>query len=240
MEQSEIKLYHGDCLQVLDQLPDNLVDLVLTDPPYSTGGTYASQRAASTRKKYTGDAHNGAARFPNFSGDNMDQRSYTEFMRTVLFKAREKTKPGGIVGCFIDWRNLPAMTDALQMAGWVWRGIVVWDKKSSRPQRGRYRNQCEYVVWGSNGGLPLDRGVNPLPGMYTHCNVPTQKRHHQTEKPVELMKELLKIVPVGSLVLDPFMGSGSTGKACLETGRGFIGIEMGNQYFKTAQDRLHT
>ena len=103
---------------------------------------------------------------------------------------------------------------------------------------GRFRNQAEYIVWGSNGTLPFKRGIPPLPGVYAHANVPTNKRSHQTEKPVALMRELLEIVPVGSTVLDPFMGSGSTGVACVETGRDFVGIELNAEYFKTAQQRI--
>ena len=71
---------------------------------------------------------------------------------------------------FVDWRNLPAMTDAVQMAGWVWRGVVVWDKGISRNQPGRFRNDCEFVVWCSNGDLPIDwkaaKGTKAMPGVY--------------------------------------------------------------------------
>lgn len=58
-------------------------------------------------------------------------RSFTLFLREVLFSARLKTKDQGVCCVFIDFRNLPAVADALQMAGWIWRGIAVWDKKSS-------------------------------------------------------------------------------------------------------------
>lgn len=156
----------------------------------------------------------------------------------VFAKARLKSKPGAIVASFIDWRNLPALTDSIQAAGWVWRGVAIWDKKSSRPQKGRFRNQCEYVVWGSNGPLPLERGIGVLPGLYSHSNVPTQRRSHQTEKPVQLMEEILEIAPQGATVLDPFMGSGSTGVACINTGRDFIGIELDAGYFETAKGRI--
>lgn len=156
----------------------------------------------------------------------------------IFAAARQKTKESGIIAAFIDWRNLPAMTDALQAAGWTWRGVAIWDKKSSRPQQGRFRNQVEYVVWGSNGPLPFKRGVPPLPGVYSHANVSTRKRSHQTEKPVALMRDLLEIVPRGAKVLDPFMGSGSTGVACVETGRDFVGIELGAEYFETALQRI--
>lgn len=227
-----------DCLEGMKLLPDSYVDLVLMDPPYSSGGLFAGDRKAPTKQKYTDDKFNGAASLPNFSGDNMDQRSFTEFMRMVCSTARMKSKTSAIIACFVDWRNMPALTDAIQAAGWVWRGVAVWDKKSSRPQKGRFRNQCEYIVWGSNGPLPVDRGVGCLPGVFSYANVPSQSRVHQTEKPIPLLSDLLEIVPEGAVVLDPFMGSGSTCVACLNTNRKYIGIELDPTYFETAQKRL--
>lgn len=232
------KLLQGDCLEQLRGIPDGSVDLVLTDPPYSSGGLFAGDRKQSTCTKYCRDDYNGATRFQNFSGDNMDQRSFTEFMRMVLSRCRQKTKGAGICACFVDWRNLPELSAALQAAGWVWRGVAVWDKKNSRPQKGRYRNQCEYLVWGSNGPLPTERNVGCLPGVFACTNVPSAERAHQTEKPVKLLEDLLEIVPAGSVVLDPFMGSGSTGVACVNTGRDFIGMELDPGYFETAQRRI--
>lgn len=232
-------IYNMDCLEGIKLLPDNYVDMVLMDPPYSSGGLFAGDRKASTKDKYTRKEYNGAFRLPSFSGDNMDQRSFTEFMRMVLHTARLKSKDGGIIAAFIDWRNLPALTDAVQTAGWVWRGIAVWDKKNSRPQKGRFRNQCEYIVWGSNGPLPVDRDVGCLPGVFSYANVSSQNRVHQAEKPVPLLSDLLEIVPEGALVLDPFMGSGSTCVACLNTKRNYIGIELNKSYFETAQKRLY-
>ena len=86
----------------------------------------------------------------------MDQRAFTAFMRDALFQCRQLAKPGGVAAVFVDWRNLPALTDALQMAGWIWRGVVAWDKGNARNQPGRFRPDCEYVVWGSNGKMPVN------------------------------------------------------------------------------------
>lgn len=130
-----IRLLHGDCLAMLKEVEPGSVDLILCDPPYSSGGTHAGDRKASTTAKYTDNDFNGAARLPAFSGDNMDQRSFTAFMRWVRSELRQKTREGGILEMFVDWRNFPAMTDAVQMAGWVWRGVVVWDKGISRTSR---------------------------------------------------------------------------------------------------------
>lgn len=121
----ETQLLQGDCLGETERLPDGWADLILTDPPYSSGGLYPGDRKRSTRSKYTNEDFNGASRFPDFSGDNMDQRSFTEFIRMALAKARKKSKEGAVAAVFIDWRNLGSMIDALQMAGWIYRGIVV-------------------------------------------------------------------------------------------------------------------
>lgn len=227
-----------DCLEGMKQIPDGSVDLVLTDPPYSSGGAFAGDRKSRTSTKYTDTNCNGASVLPDFSGDNMDQRGFMEFSRQVFAKCREKTKPEGVIAVFIDWRNLPALCDSLQAAGWVWRGIAVWNKPSARPQKGRFRNEIEFIVWGSNGPMPLERNVGCLPGYYKYTTVQTAKRLHQTEKPLQLIEDLLEIVPRGSTVLDPFMGSGTTAEACIRTGRHFIGFELDPKYHKIAMDRV--
>ena len=236
-------LLHGDCIEQLRKLPEDIrADICLCDPPYSSGGTHAGDRKASTTAKYTDRNYNGSAKLPPFSGDNMDQRSFTEFMRWVCAELIQKTREGGILVMFVDWRNLPAMTDAVQMAGWVWRGICVWDKGTSRNQPGRFRNDCEYIVWCSNGDMPIDwekaKGTKALPGVYHVPIVPGKYRRHQTEKPLELIKELLAITPEGGLAIDCFMGSGTTGVACVETGRDFIGIELSQDIYRTAEQRI--
>lgn len=94
-----IKLLHGDCLALMADVAPGSVDLVLCDPPYSSGGTHAGDRKASTTAKYTDDDYNGAAKLPAFSGDNMDQRSFTEFMRWVCAELRLRTREGGSWRC---------------------------------------------------------------------------------------------------------------------------------------------
>lgn len=230
----------GDCLEMMKHIPDRSMDMVLTDPPYSSGGMYAGDRKRSTKDKYTSTDYKGASQFNSFSGDNMDMRAYAEHMRMVLAKCREKTREGGVLSVFIDWRNLPTMTDAVQIAGWTWRGIAVWNKKISRNTIGRYRNDCEYIVCATNG--PGDKNpesvVRGAPGCYTYPIVNSKYKKHQTEKPVKLLEDLLGIAGPGWTVLDPFMGSGSTGEACIKTGRKFIGIEMDEYYFMVAKNRL--
>lgn len=226
-------LYCGDCLDILPHLED--VDAVITDPPYSSGGQFRGDRAQDTREKYVSTGSGNKA-LGLFTGDNRDQRAFGYWSALWASAALRATKPGGVIVTFTDWRQLPVSTDYLQAGGWVWRGVVPWVKPSARPQMGRFSAQCEFAVWGSAGGLPLERGVGCLPGFYSYS--PPQDREHVTQKPEGLMADILKIVPAGGLVLDPFMGSGTTGVAALAHGRRFIGIELDPGYFEIACARL--
>lgn len=205
------RLFHGDALDVLGSLEDGSFGGVLTDPPYSSGGAFRGDRSAPTSAKYQSSEDRGL--YPEFAGDTRDQRSYLAWSTIWMSRARQLVRPGGILVVFSDWRQLPVTTDAVQAAGWVWRGIVPWDKtEGSRPQLGRYRQQAEYAVWATNGARPLAGPV--APGVFRQP-VPRQK-HHIAGKPVELMEGLLKIID--GTVLDPFMGSGTVGVACQRMG----------------------
>lgn len=216
-------------------MEDNSVDAILTDPPYSSGGLTTAQRQQSPSKKY--QSSDAQKKFANFPGDNRDQRSFITWATLWLAEAYRVTKPGGVCMLFTDWRQLPAMTDALQAGGWLWRSIVVWDKPSSRPSKGEFRRQCEYVLLGTKGKFERQH-ERCLPGVYRHSIVSGPKKRHMTEKPVPLLRDLLEITPKGGTVLDPFAGSATTAQACLETGRQFIGVELDAGYFDVACDRL--
>ncbi|MEZ7196766.1 DNA-methyltransferase [Pseudodesulfovibrio karagichevae] len=221
----------------LKALDECSIDAVLTDPPYSSGGLTIGQRQQAPSKKY--QSSDAQKKFADFPGDNRDQRSFITWATLWLAEAYRVTKPGGVCMMFTDWRQLPAMTDALQAGGWLWRNIVVWDKPTARPSRGEFKRQCEFVLIGSKGKLTpaTDRC---LPGVYRRSIVASSKRLHLTEKPVPLLHDLLQITPEGCTVLDPFAGSATTAQACLETGRRFIGIELSQTYFETACTRLKT
>ena len=88
----------------------------------------------------------GDAAPPPFDGGSKDQRSWTRWAAEWLADARKLCRPGAPVCMFIDWRQLPTASDALQWADWIWRGTAVWDKGNSRPQKGRFRQQAEYIV----------------------------------------------------------------------------------------------
>src|SRR5437763_1983588 len=121
-----VELRHGDALLLLREIEDESVDLLLTDPPYSSGGMFRGDRAGqSTSAKYvqTGTL---AAR-ADFDGDSRDQRGFLAWCSLWLAECWRTSRVGGSCLVFTDWRQLPTMTDAVQAGGWIWRGIIPWD-----------------------------------------------------------------------------------------------------------------
>ncbi|MBB4722573.1 DNA-methyltransferase [Xanthomonas euvesicatoria] len=227
------QLLQGDALTILPTLEANAFDALITDPPYASGGLTAAARARPPSTKYCRDGGHA-----DFVGDERDQRSHLKWMHLWLSECARVLKDGAPVLLFTDWRQLPLTTDALQIAGFTWRGITVWDKTEGvRPQLGRFRNQAEYIVWGSKGNMPLDRRAPVLPGVIRE---PVRKadKHYLTGKPTELMRQLVRICESGGRVLDPFAGSGTTLVAAELEGYCWTGVEKTEHYAKVASGRI--
>lgn len=226
-------IYRGDALAIVPELLDD-VDVVIADPPYSSGGRTSAERTSkSTSTKY--QSSDAKTKLPDFSGDTRDQHGHAHWCALWLSACRQRTKPGGLCFVFTDWRQLAATTDAIQAGGWVWRGVVVWQKPGTRPQRGRFRLDVEYAVWGSNGDLPVHRVAYPSAVVIAP---PPRRRQHMAQKPEEVYEHILSIAPERSLVLDPFTGSGSAIAAARVGGHRGIGIELEKRYCEIAASRV--
>ena len=230
------KIIRGDTLHVLQTFPDSLFGGIITDPPYASGAADQNARQKSTSQKYS--SAKAGNMLPDFEGDSKDQRSWTHWMTEWLIEARRVSQEGAPICLFIDWRQLPNLTDAIQWAGWILRGILVWDKINSRPQRGRFRQQAEFIVWGSKGHMPVDRNAPVLPGVFRQGMPSFNKRIHQTEKPLEVMRDIVKIVEPGGIILDPFAGAGTTVLAAKLEGHPAVGIELSDYYAEAAAKRI--
>jgi len=227
-------IYLGDCVEVLTHFESNSFDAVITDPPYCSGGATLNQKSASTAKKYTSSK---SIVYPSFDHDSKDQRGFEYWCRLWLSQAQRVTKPKGVLCQFTDWRQLPLVTDIIQSVDWAWRGIAVWDKINSRPQIGKFRQQCEYVVWGSKG--PMRNEGICLPGCFSSSIVSGKERIHQTQKPLDVMQTICKIAwRDEATILDPFVGSGSTLAAAKSLGKKAVGIEVSEHYAEQAAKRL--
>jgi len=229
-------LVEGDALALLASLPDGCVDAVVTDPPYSSGGQFRGDRTKSTDAKYASSENQG--RRPDFAGDVRDQRAWAYWCSLWLSECLRLAKPDARLVAFTDWRQLPSLTDAVQCGGWIWRGLVPWDKtEAARPIPGGFKNQCEYAVWCSNGALPQpEEGNGGLQGCFRY-KVQQDDKHHQTGKPTSLMRDLVRIAAPGAVIIDPFAGSGTTGVAALSEGRRVILCERVPEYAEIARRR---
>lgn len=226
-------LYLGDALEIIPTLP--MVDALITDPPYSSGGQFRGDRTQKTSIKYV----NTDSVFTNrdeFAGDNRDQRAFLAWMTMWMGRTLQVAKPGAVCCIFTDWRQLPTMSDAIQCGGWVWRNLVTWWKPGVRMQQGRFSASAEYILYGSHG-VPVDGEKSPQ-NVLTFAPVGGEDKEHIAEKPVALLEALISITPAEAVVLDPFMGSGTTGVACQNLGRKFIGIELGKGHFDKACKRI--
>lgn len=230
-------LVEGDSFRGLCDMPCSAVDAVVTDPPYSSGGAFRGDRTKSTDSKYTGTEYQGAR--PDFAGDTRDMRAFLTWFALWGHEAKRVSKANGRLLAFTDWRQLGVTMDAVQVAGWILRGVVPWNKgEGTRPTPGGFRGQCEYVVWSSSGPLPqAEEGVIVLPGFFT-ATVTKDDKHHQTGKPTSLMRELVRVAPRDGVVLDPFAGSGTTGVAALAEGRRTICFEVVPEYAEIARCRM--
>jgi site-specific DNA-methyltransferase (adenine-specific) len=228
-----VTIYHGEALAIIPTLPQ--FDGLVADPPYSSGGLHRSDRMVSTVSKYV-SSDTQAVRH-EFTGDNRDQRSYLAWVSLWMTAALQRAKPGAVACLFTDWRQLPTTTDALQAGGWVWRGVAVWDKTlKARPAAGQFTSQAEYVVWGTCGPTMVRQLGFQIPGVF-RAVAPDNERDHITQKPLEVMRWTMDAIAPGGLVVDPFMGSGSTLVAAKESGRRSIGIEIEERYCEIAAQR---
>jgi site-specific DNA-methyltransferase (adenine-specific) len=231
-------VHRGEAFAFLQQLRDCSIDALITDPPYSSGGQFRGDRTASAKKKYQRADVNEENEQEDFTGDNRDQRGFLAWCTLWLSECFRVLKPGAPVVLFTDWRQLPITTDAMQAGGFVWRGIVPWVKPNPRPRKNGFAQGSEFAVWGSKGALPASIGQFPAMKPWIFSPPRFNERLHLTEKPVELMREAVKVVPIGGTILDPFTGSGATGEAALLEGYSFVGCELSDAYHDVAVERL--
>ena len=207
----------GNSFIVLADLPGDKYDALISDPPYSSPkGSTKGQRKWSDSPKF---------KTVCMQNDDMDQRSWTNWTTEWLIKASRTLKVGSPIVLFSDWRQLSALSDAIRFAGFILCGIVPWEKVNARPYRGGFRNQCEYCLWGSWGKFVGDPDTF-LPGIYRGGVVQVLQRLSVAQKPLDLMRFLVKITRKGGHILDPFCGSGTTLAAAVLEGYDATGIEI--------------
>jgi site-specific DNA-methyltransferase (adenine-specific) len=210
-------LYNGDCLNVMDDLINQgiTVDAIITDPPY--GMNYKSNRRKDKYNKIENDAA-------------------LDFLDEYLKKCNALLKDNTHIYCFCSWHNIDEFKRSFERY-FKLKNIIVWEKNvhGTGDLKGSYAPKHEFILFGHKGRRL--RNGKRLPDIIQANK--TGNKLHPTQKPVDLLQVFVEqSTDKGQTVLDGFMGSGSTGVACVNTGRYFIGVELDESYFKIASNRL--
>ena len=227
-------IYQGNALDIIPQLSN--IGAVVTDPPYSSGGQFRGDRIIKTSTKYVQTESQENKPRPEFAGDNRDQRAFLLWCSMWMQKALEVSVQGAPLISFTDWRQLPTMSDAAQVGGWVWRNIGTWWKPGCRMIKGRFSSSAEYFIYCTNGAAI--NGPSSPQNVFSCAPVRVDNKSHIAQKPLGVMKWALSIVNDDAVVLDPFMGSGTTIRAAKDSGLKVIGIELDEYYCEKAAERL--
>jgi len=227
-EDAAVTVYNADALDVIAEL-DLPVDAVVTDPPYASGTRTEASKSSS-------GAMLRAGRFADrpLDLDQMTTVGFVWLLRAVARGTYPLLSDGGSFLCFIDWRQWPNLVGALETANLRVQGMVVWDKEHFGLGNG-FRSQHELVCHASKGVPTIyDKGIG---NVLRHPRV--EPVDHPSPKPEKMMQRLIAAVtPPNGLVLDPFMGSGTTLRAAKNLGRRAIGIESDPHYCEVAVSRL--
>jgi site-specific DNA-methyltransferase (adenine-specific) len=222
-------IHHGDCLQVMATLPDGSVDVVLTDPPYSSGTRREAAKTLRAKSMVRSERQ-------WFGTDSLTTNGFTWLMRELAVEVHRLLRDGGHFFCFIDWRMLPALSGAIESADLRPMSLIVWDK-GHFGMGAHFRNQHELILHFAKGD-PSEARRHDVANVIRHRAV--RDSVHPTEKPVALLWQLITTVAApGSVVLDPFAGSGSTLVAAAEADCEWIGIEREAEYVAIAEARLN-
>lgn len=230
MGNENIQLWNGDCLELLKNVCDGAVDLVITDPPFRLNKTTGSMTSSAKADKWQGNLKAG-----DKTANIVNEIKFSEWLPEIYRVLR------GNSHCYI-WvndKNLVDLCNEAEKVGFRLHNILVWKKNNCTPNRW-YMKNCEFLLFLHKGkSFPIK---NLGDAQLFECdNINGRCKLHPTQKPIEYLERLiLNSSEVGEVVLDPFMGSGSTGVACKNLNRKFIGIEISDTYFKIARNRIET
>lgn len=222
------KLLNGDCLELMKKIPDNSIDLIVTDPPYkmyhSTGGC----TNIGMKNKWQGNIKAG-----NTVMDFDLNIKFSEWLPETYRVLKNNSH------CYIfcNDKNVQELLNEATKCGFRESNILVWIKNNATPNR-YYMKNLEFILFLYKGN------AKPINNMGSKCaievkNINGKEKLHPTQKPIDLLKLYISNSSLeNDVILDPFMGSGSTGIAALNLNRNFIGIELDKKYFDIAKERI--
>lgn len=215
------RIYNMDCLEGMKQIPDNYVDLVLTDPPYFLPiNSYVGKRGKGYHHRTLADTSILKGYF---------ERIFEQLNRIV--------KPDGTFYIFCDAQSYPIFYQVMfPFCRYV--RLLIWDKMISYNGY-TWRHQHELIAWGEREDT---KRIETGDGDIIKCRgVLQEDRNHPAEKPIEVIRKLIvkhKQTAEHLIVLDPYVGSGTTAIICKQLGINFIGFELEKEFYNIALNRL--
>ena len=217
-----IELFHGNCLELLARMDEGCIDLLVTDPPYRiiTGGD-------------SGNRPKGMLSGNRQLFKHQTDIGISEWMPLVY----KVLKDGSHAYIFTNALNLKDMLIESEKAGFKLHNLLVWEKNNCNPSQ-FYMKNCEYVLFLRKGKAKWIANIGASKTVHQFNNI-LRGRSHPCEKPVDLLRFYIEnSSKEGDTVMDPFMGTGSCGEACGIANRNFVGVELDEDYFNIAKERL--
>lgn len=232
------KIIKADCLEALKIIPDNSIDLIITDPPYNLG---KFMRKRGTNIKGMRDNH-----FAYSGWDDLDFEEWVGQMSSFIQECSRVLKKRGSIIIFMSIIKMETIINIAEKTKLYYKTVGVWHKTNPMPRNMnlQFVNSTEswvYFVNDSTTGTFNNRGkvIHDFVESSTINNSERKFGKHPTQKPLSLICHFLDILSnENDTILDPFMGSGSTGVGCELLKRKFYGIELSEQYYSIANNRI--
>lgn len=235
-----------DCLKGMKQLKPNSIDLIVTDPPYNI-----SQKGKKISRKNLSSKNHKRNQDIILDFGEWDNRSETDFLKFTkkwFGECARVLKPKGWFFSFFSKERIGHFVSPLnglfQQHNFMCKTIITWHKTNPVPsfRKMSFLSACEFIVVGSKGNSKVPNFLLQKQ-MHNFFETPNSSIYGQTSHPTEKPLSLIEwLVSVGShedeVVLDPFMGSGTTAVACLNTKRKYIGFELNKDYWRIAVERV--
>jgi site-specific DNA-methyltransferase (adenine-specific) len=237
------KIYKMETMEFLKQLPDASVDLILTDPPYNISKLNDNRDRSKLNSPIM--RRESPLKYDFGDWDNKTREEFLEFTQSWLSECCRVLKDGGTIISFFNKEDISFLGWTAREYGIRTRTILSWHKTNPVPsfRKVNYLSACEFLWVGSKGEKSWTFNFKQQKEMHNFFESPNKssygKTKHPTEKPLSLIKHLIEIHSnPHDLVVDCFIGSGTTAVASKQLGRDFIGCDINDDYIKMAESRL--
>lgn len=233
-----ICIWNGNCIEEMKKIEKESIDLIITDPPYNLANFMINRDTNLSQMR------------PNFFGasgwDNLDFDSWKKNMELFLEEAERVLKKGASMIIFMSILKVETLVNLSQKFNLYYKTTGIWHKTNPMPRNMNLHfvnsNECWiYFIKGKKTGIFNNKKLE-LDFIETSVTPKNEKKHgkHPTQKPLRLLEYFIELLSnEGDLILDPFLGSGSSAVAAHKKNRNFIGIELNSEYCEIAKKRLN-